>query len=315
MRVHNELAFLLIRLSWLHTCLILSPFSRCLIEYGPLEMSLRMIHEHLGIDTLDFLIGNRLNLLQPEKTLTKVHSDSRTVVQRSSYDNMHIAVSDRSVRDLLCDSQVGFKGSEHLQLEEGEGATHYDCDTGNGRLYPGQREVQRHMADDHQHHNDDHDQRDPLRVSPWPQSSLQLAHPVLQFCPSLRTPEQPCHGLFSGPALAGLPWPLQRPARHDGLRGQQVTEGQPSRTAREAWTPDHCPWASRDSGIDSTSPTCRPSTSSNLVPVFPFSPAAARCWPGRGRSRSGSPARPVPCRRRVGEGGQRRPRQKQTPAG
>ena len=49
---------------------------------------------------------------------------------------MHIAVSDRSVRDLLCDSQVGFKGSEHLQLEEGERAAYYNRDAGDGRLLP-----------------------------------------------------------------------------------------------------------------------------------------------------------------------------------
>ena len=226
MRVHNELAFLLIRLSWLHTCLILSPFSRCLIEYGPLEMSLRMIHEHLGIDTLDFLIGNRLNLLQPEKTLTKVHSDSRTVAQGSSYDNMHIAVSDRSVRDLLCNGQVWFKRSEHLQLEEGERAAYYNRDAGDGRLHPAQREVQRYMTHGQERQDDDDDQRNPLQLAARPESALPLAHPVLQFCPSLRTPEQPCHGRFSGPALAGLPWPLQRPARRDGLRGQQVAEEQ-----------------------------------------------------------------------------------------
>ena len=77
-------------------------------------MPLRMVHERLGIQTLDFLIGNWLNPLQTEEPLTKVHPYSRTVVQCSGYHNMHIAVSNRSVCDFLCDGQVWFKGSEHL---------------------------------------------------------------------------------------------------------------------------------------------------------------------------------------------------------
>ena len=39
------------------------------------------------------------------------------------------------------------------------------------------------------------------------------------------------------------------------------------RSARANYTPDHFLLASFDSGIDNTSPTCRPSTSSSAVPV------------------------------------------------
>ena len=171
------------------------------------------------------------------------------------------------------------------------------------------------MTHGQQRQDDDDDQRNPLSVIPWPESSLPLAHPILQFCPSLRTPEQPCHGLFSGPAFGGLPGPDSGRPDTTGSEANRSRRDNPSRTAREAWTPSHCPWASRDSGIDNTSPACRPSTPSKPVPLFSCSAGggAMMAW-----------ARPAPIRKprtaRVmsapGRGGRpRRRRQMQTPAG